>query len=288
MKEYENPSYFAIIPANVRYDKNLKASEKLLYGEISALTNKSGECWASNNYFARLYGVTTQAISKWILNLKNKGYITIEYVYRETTQAIDRRIIKMVSTNVAEVSTYVDRGINICLQGYQHMFKDNNTSINNTSINNTSINNIKSKKILDDKYEKEFEDIWNIYPRKVGKEKALKSFIKARIAGVEAETIRKGVEKYNTYVKSANIEDKYIKHGSTWFNNRSWSDEYSVKKDNCTFDIEKYNRQALRVPKLKKNKIHQQEEHLDMDDFNKNLFSGNKSKKMKAEKGAGQ
>ena len=30
--ENENPSYFAIIPADVRYDKRLKANEKLMYG----------------------------------------------------------------------------------------------------------------------------------------------------------------------------------------------------------------------------------------------------------------
>ena len=68
----ENPNYYAIIPANVRYNKTLKANEKLLYGEITALMQKTGECWASNNYFARLFEVTPQAISKWLLGLQNK------------------------------------------------------------------------------------------------------------------------------------------------------------------------------------------------------------------------
>jgi len=29
--EKEQPNYYAIIPANIRYDNNLKANEKLLY-----------------------------------------------------------------------------------------------------------------------------------------------------------------------------------------------------------------------------------------------------------------
>lgn len=123
-----NSSYYAIIPANVRYDSTLRANEKLLYGEITALTNKTGECWASNKYFADLYNVTNQAISRWILNLHKKGYITIDYIYRENSKEIEKRIIKMVSTNI-------DTGINKCCGGYQQKVKDNNTSINNTNNN---------------------------------------------------------------------------------------------------------------------------------------------------------
>ena len=63
-------SYYAIIPANVRYSKKLKANEKLLYGEITALTNEKGFCYASNNYFANLYDVSKTSVSKWISSLE--------------------------------------------------------------------------------------------------------------------------------------------------------------------------------------------------------------------------
>ena len=122
----EKPNYYAILPASVRYDNRLRASEKLLYGEITALTQKTGECWASNSYFSELYGVTPQAISKWIMDLKAYGYIEIDYVLNG--KEIKKRVIKLVST-------YVDRGINKCLIGYQQKFKENNTSNNITSIN---------------------------------------------------------------------------------------------------------------------------------------------------------
>ena len=131
----EKPNYYAVIPAEVRYDKRLRGNEKLLYGEITALTYKTGECWASNTYFSQLYEATPQAISKWILNLKKYGYLDIEYVYKG--KEIEKRVIK-VSTNVDRYQQNDVEGINICLGGYQQKFKENNTSINNTSINNKS------------------------------------------------------------------------------------------------------------------------------------------------------
>ena len=70
-----NKSYYAIIPANVRYDNELTPNAKLLYGEITALCNEKGYCWATNNYFAELYGVSKTSISKWIKQLIDKGYI---------------------------------------------------------------------------------------------------------------------------------------------------------------------------------------------------------------------
>ena len=74
----ETPNYFAIIPANVRYDENLSASEKLMYAEISALAQKEGYCWASSNYFEFMYKVSRQTIYNWIKNLSDLGYIKTE------------------------------------------------------------------------------------------------------------------------------------------------------------------------------------------------------------------
>lgn len=75
------PSYYAVIPSTVRYDKDLSASEKLLYGEITALANKQGYCFATNSYFAELYKTTERTITRWISKLENKNYIKREMLY---------------------------------------------------------------------------------------------------------------------------------------------------------------------------------------------------------------
>jgi hypothetical protein len=75
----DHPSFYAIIPASVRYDKRLKPNAKLLYGEITALCSKEGFCWADNNYFGLLYEVDHKTISRWISSLENAGYLMVEH-----------------------------------------------------------------------------------------------------------------------------------------------------------------------------------------------------------------
>ena len=73
-----HPNYYAVIPAAVRYDGTLNGNAKVLYAEITSLTNKEGFCWAKNEYFAKLYAVSSRNISRWITELSKGGHITVE------------------------------------------------------------------------------------------------------------------------------------------------------------------------------------------------------------------
>lgn len=118
----EQPNYYAVIPANVRYDKDLTANAKLLYGEISALAQKDGVCYATNKYFAELYNVSQVSISKWINSLVDKKYINFKIIYKEGTKEILNRYLTLVYDPIKE------------------NLKDNNTSINNIKeINNNKL-----------------------------------------------------------------------------------------------------------------------------------------------------
>ncbi len=90
--EQQIQSYYAIIPANVRYDVRIPANAKLLYGEITALCNSKGFCWADNKYFARLYSTSERTVQRWIENLAAYGYIIKNYLYNDKGVATDRCI----------------------------------------------------------------------------------------------------------------------------------------------------------------------------------------------------
>ena len=125
----EAPAYYGILPANIRYDKNLKPMEKIMYSELTALSNKNGYCNATNSYFAELYEVSKNTVSLWIGDLEKAGYIKTKLIYEPGTKNIkERRIF------IADPIT--------------KNREDNNTSINNTRLIITNINN--NKNIIED------------------------------------------------------------------------------------------------------------------------------------------
>ena len=74
----ERPGFWAVLPAAVRYDMQLPPMARLLYAEISALTNQKGYCYAPNQYFMRLYRISERTLQGHLKALKDGGYIRIE------------------------------------------------------------------------------------------------------------------------------------------------------------------------------------------------------------------
>ncbi len=225
----EHPSYYSILTADVRYDKRLKPNEKLLFSEITALSNKQGYCNASNNYFAQLYDVTTVTASNWVKHLKDRGYIDVEMIY-DGKQIKERRIFvnsnpikEKFNRGIKEkfnrgIKENFNRGIKEKFnRGIKKKFKDNNTSINNTSINN--------------QLEEDFEKLWKLYPRKEGKKKAFEAYKRAIKNGTTNKEIQTGIVNYLTQIRVQRTNKQYIKQGSTWFNGECWNDEYNVGQE---------------------------------------------------------
>ncbi len=76
-EDKDNPGYYGIIPAEIRYDVDICPNAKLLYSELTALCNNTGFCWSQNKYFADLYKVSTVTVSRWISQLRYAGYIVV-------------------------------------------------------------------------------------------------------------------------------------------------------------------------------------------------------------------
>lgn len=62
----------------MRYAPDLPAGAKILYAEISSLTDQRGHCYASNSYFMQLYGVSEPTVQRWLRALRTGGFIRIQ------------------------------------------------------------------------------------------------------------------------------------------------------------------------------------------------------------------
>lgn len=79
----------------------------------------------------------------------------------------------------------------------------------------------------------EFDKLWKLYPKKVGKDKAFAKYKKYRTSKGDDYTtfdeVMSGLERYLKYIEQNRWYSP--KDGSTWFNNKSWNDEYEIKGD---------------------------------------------------------
>ena len=122
------------IPRHIWLSKDLSTNEKILLAEIDSLGGSSDGCFAGNQYFADFFDLSKDRISRLVSGLKNKGYITVELIYKEGTCEVDKRIIKL------NPYSYFYQGV----QNHQGGIGENTKDItNNYNINN---NNKTSKK----------------------------------------------------------------------------------------------------------------------------------------------
>lgn len=216
----ENPNYYAIIPAEVRYDTELSANEKLLYGEISALATRHGYCYATSSYFAELYNVDVRTVRRWIEHLVQRGYIVSE---------IDR-------DNQLQRKIYLVLGVGQkCPTGADKNVLQNNINKNKPlrDINKTDVlfTSLPPKGAVAD-HEDDWEQFWKSYTpvkidgrvvQKGSKSVARKKYMQIRKKGVTQTDLMQGMLAYIRYCQ----ENAILSCGvAVFLNQERWKDDY--------------------------------------------------------------
>ena len=215
-------------------------------------THKEYDTWFDNKRFKLLPGQLITGIIKLetILNI-NKSKI--------------QRILKLYENNKQIKQQTTNKGRLITILGWQKYQLENNNEIQNDKpikikrklYNNTnnSNNNIYIEQM--------FEKFWQIYPRKVGKKNAYKSFVK--IKNININYIINAIHKYKNTEQWSNI--KYIPHPATWLNQERWKDEnISDKKTDVINQVVK------KDIKIEKEIIISKEEQLEIDKEKRKLM----------------
>jgi hypothetical protein len=218
------------IPASVWMSKNFTSQEKIMLAEIDSLDNKDG-CFASNAYFAEFFGLSERRVREIISELTKKGAVT-------TSQPGKMRVIKVAPSFQSgdippegwQVSAKKDGGK---VPPYnKEDNKDYISSVANAPAEGEEL--LQSKQNRDDcpahegptprkLVEANFEEWWKLYPRKVGKGAARKSFIKASKL-TDHTTLMQSVRDHLNSEQWTKDGGQFIPYPATWLNQERWED----------------------------------------------------------------
>ena len=89
----DKPNYYAVIPAEILFNKDISNNAKVLFGVISSLTNMNNKCFPSDNYFAEILNTSKPSIQRWLKELEINKIITRTLIYKKGTKSIEKRYI---------------------------------------------------------------------------------------------------------------------------------------------------------------------------------------------------
>jgi hypothetical protein len=97
----------------------------------------------------------------------------------------------------------------------------------NVRVLENRVNALENEKKVNKDIEDKFKVVWEKYPKRLGKKQALRHFCASVKSDDDLKLLETALNRYLEYVKFKGIEEQYIQHGSTWFNN--WKDWLEVR-----------------------------------------------------------
>lgn len=248
----EKPSFYAVIPADVRYDTNIPPNAKLLYGEISSLANASGVCHARDSYFSAVYGLAERTIRSLIQALEKSGYIITTVVREPDSGQVSGRDILLTSAHrkfpsAGESDFSLASGKNLPEASGRNLPEASGKNLPAYIMMNNNISPLKppqggdppSKtprrsrdyKAAPDVLPERFSGFWEFYRTHIPKgsnagnrQKAIRAWDKLSPDDALATTMAKALA---TQVRTVNWKSGIgVPHASTWLNNHGWEDDW--------------------------------------------------------------
>ena len=207
------PGYWAVLPSQVRYDSQLPPNAKLLYAEISSLTDLRGYCYATNAYFETLYSLSERTIIRLIKALEGAGYIRVEDNDGGKAQ-------RKIYAGINPLAGPPDKNVSTPCQNCQDS-PDKNVTQNKKDIKK---DNKQAESAPAPSWEPElFERFWRSYPCHKDKTGARREWDKLK-------PDRKLMLVMSAALDRAKVSDEWqrgigIPYACRWLSHRRWEDE---------------------------------------------------------------
>lgn len=228
LEELFEPHYFAVVPMEVLERKDLNANAKLLYGEITGLTRRSGYCIATDKYIAERIGLSKKSIQKLMQELAGKDLI------RRSTNKTSKGTYRKIYLTWRKVPVPPESSTRTPAEGYP-VPPDSDTHASSEQHQVPPSGGTK-REIDKDKSEKEigilsgFGKFWQTYPKKIAKKKALKEWTKLAPSPELTEKILKAVESAKQTSQWKKDGGDFIPHPTTYLIQERWNDELKVDR----------------------------------------------------------
>ncbi len=230
-------SLYSVIPAKVRDDRALRPNAKLLYGELSALTQAEGYCWAYNAYLAELFGLSIKTVEALIKQLRDRGHIHVEVERDSETQEVLRRKIWIcgpagntvpppLKNEGRSPQNQGDPPLKIEGENNYNLILTSKASPYSPPAGDKPVRKRKQSngpKAAPDWKPERFKAFWDAYPCGKSKQAAIKAWDNLRPDETLLVTMAKGLQK--ALVSEDWKRGIGIPYAATWMNQRRWEDE---------------------------------------------------------------
>lgn len=222
-------NWYAVISANVLYDRKLSDTQKILYAVITNLCDEKGMCYPSNGYLADIMNTSEESIRRHLQALEAK-----RYVYRHTKTEKGRRQRYLTLRPLGRVTELKA----------PHRVVD--TPPQNCGVPPTELRGIITKTNNKEEYpplvstnvdtNTPFEKLWDMYGKKVGKQPALRSW--KRLSKTDKIQVEEHLPKYVENHRSAD-KLKFLPHLSTYLNQKRYLESlpYEESKSNTGWEL---------------------------------------------------
>jgi len=204
--------WYAVIPSEILSSKELSSSGKLLVGVLISLSNKKGYCFASNQYISETLGVSLAYVRALIKELEDKEIIVREISSKKIGES-GNRTIRLVDLKLMKEDSKEKGGATIVSGGVLPEYQGGATIVSPYNKDNNKENN--KVNILPDR----FDEFWELYGKKVGKEKAKSKWMKLKESDKSACLL--AIPNY----KIARPDPQYRKDPERYLSHRVWEDE---------------------------------------------------------------
>jgi len=196
------------------YTLDLTDKQKMVFSNIASVLTGGGYYEFDNQWVSEWLGVSTRSASGIVNALVKKGFIDSTLIYKDGSKQIAKRVLKLTSIGM-ELLKVTPRNMND--GGMEADFPDNtkcSSSLDNKNKDKTNTIPVLRKMA--------FEEFWELYDYKVGRDKAFQKFQK--IPATEYSAI---LEYLPEYVKTTHKDGSFPsrKHPSTFLHNKGWLDE---------------------------------------------------------------